>query len=100
MLPFNKQLKPAARKLRSSMTGAEIHLWSKIRKKQLGGCQFYRQKNIGEFIVDFYCPAAKLVIELDGSSHYSKEGIQKDSKRDEYLRNLGFDCLDFRTEMS
>lgn len=95
MLPFNKNLKPVARKLRSSTTDAEKSLWSKIHRKQLGGFQFYRQKNIGDFIVDFYCPAAKLVIELDGGQHYSKEGMDKDSKRDEYLRKLGVSVMRF-----
>ncbi|MBP9011503.1 MAG: DUF559 domain-containing protein, partial [Syntrophaceae bacterium] len=66
MLPFNKKLKPAARSLRSNMTDAERLLWSRIRKKQISDVQFYRQKNIGNYIVDFYCPQGRLVIELDG----------------------------------
>ena len=48
------------------MTDAEKQLWSKVRSRQLEGCQFYRQKPIGDFIVDFYCPKSGLVIELDG----------------------------------
>jgi very-short-patch-repair endonuclease len=73
VLPFNKSLKPLARELRKNMTDAEKRLWSKIRRKQLKKIQFYRQKNIGDFIVDFYCPAAKLIIELDGGQHFSKK---------------------------
>jgi very-short-patch-repair endonuclease len=47
------------------MTEAEQVLWLKIRRKQLKGYQFYRQKIIGNYIVDFYCPKAKFIIELD-----------------------------------
>jgi very-short-patch-repair endonuclease len=56
MLPFNRKLKPLARNLRANMTDAEQLIWSKLRKKQIGNAQFYRQKNIGHYIVDFYCP--------------------------------------------
>jgi very-short-patch-repair endonuclease len=95
MLPFNKKLKPFARELRKNMTEVEKLLWSKIRKKQLKGYQFYRQKNIGNYIVDFYCPAAKLIIELDGGQHYSPEGIEKDKRRDAYLNSLKLTVLRF-----
>jgi len=71
MLPFNKELRQFARELRKNMTDAEKHVWSRIRRKQLKNSQFYRQKNIGNYIVDFYCPAAKLIIEIDGCQHYS-----------------------------
>jgi very-short-patch-repair endonuclease len=60
------------------MTDAENRLWSKLRRKQLRGHQFYRQKIIGKYIVDFYCPKANLVIELDGGQHYSERGKAKD----------------------
>ena len=55
------------------MTDAEKLLWSKIRGKQFKGVQFYRQKTIGNFIIDFYCPKANLVIELDGGQHYNDD---------------------------
>jgi very-short-patch-repair endonuclease len=95
MLPFNKKLKPLARVLRKNMTEAEIALWARIRRKQLKDKQFYRQKNIGNYIVDFYCPAAKLVIELDGDQHYTDEGLRKDEIRDSSLKRLGFTVLRF-----
>jgi len=95
MLPFNKNLKPFARKLRSSMTDAELQLWSKIRRKQIGGCQFYRQKNIGNYIVDFYCPKGRLILEIDGGQHYTDEGIKKDQARNQHLDKLGFTVLRF-----
>ncbi len=93
MLPFNRRLKKVARELRTNMTEAENKLWHRIRRKQLKGYQFYRQKNIGNFIVDFYCPAARLVIEVDGGQHYSESGRIKDRDRDRRLENLGFRVL-------
>jgi very-short-patch-repair endonuclease len=95
MLPFNKKLKTLARQLRKNMTEAESFLWQRIRKKQLKGRQFYRQKNIGNYIVDFYCPSAKAIVELDGGQHYTQEGIRRDKVRDKYLDSLGLTTLRF-----
>jgi very-short-patch-repair endonuclease len=95
MIPYNKNLKYLARELRKNMTDAERLLWSKVRMKQLNSYQFYRQKNVGNYIVDFYCPAGKLIIELDGSQHYTEEGKKKDEIRDQYLDSLGFTVLRF-----
>jgi very-short-patch-repair endonuclease len=66
MLPCDKQLKTFSQHLRKNMTDAEKMLWLRLRRKQLKGRQFYRQKIIGKYIVDFYCPKANLVIEVDG----------------------------------
>jgi very-short-patch-repair endonuclease len=71
------------------MTDTEKLLWSRIRRKQLKGYQFYRQKTVGNYIVDFYCPSALLIIELDGSQHYTDEG----KIRDQYLIGLGFQVM-------
>jgi very-short-patch-repair endonuclease len=68
--------------LRAHMTDAGQMLWSRLRRKQILGVQFYRQKPIGEFTVDFYAPAAKLVIEVDGSQHLDDIHAQHDQKRD------------------
>jgi very-short-patch-repair endonuclease len=95
MLPYNKKLKNLARELRKNMTDAERRLWSRIRRKQLKNYQFYRQKTIGNYIVDFYCPAAKIIVEVDGGHHYSGENIKKDEWRDTYLSGLGFTVLRF-----
>jgi len=95
MLLYNKNLKQYARQLRENMTDAERRLWAKIRMKQLRGCQFYRQKPIGDYIVDFYCPRAKLVVEIDGSQHLVGETIQYDKIRDDYLNSLGLRVLRF-----
>jgi very-short-patch-repair endonuclease len=95
VLPYNKNLKNLARNLRKNMTDAERRLWSKVRRKQLKKHQFYRQKNIGDYIVDFYCPAGKLIIEIDGGQHYSEENILKDESRDRFMSDLGFKVLRF-----
>ncbi|WP_180177982.1 endonuclease domain-containing protein [Acinetobacter sp. YH01005] len=95
MKPYNKNLKQAARDLRNNMTNAEKLLWSRLRNKQILGLQFYRQKPILNFIVDFYCPAANLVIECDGSQHYTSEGLEADRVRDEALTQLGLKVLRF-----
>ena len=71
------------------MTDSERKLWSKIRRKQLKGFQFLRQRPIGNYIVDFSCPEAKLVIEVDGGQHFTETGIEKDNSRDKYLNSLG-----------
>ena len=77
------------------MTDAEIFLWSKIRMKQLNNCQFYRQKIIGDYIVDFFCPKFKLVIEVDGGQHYSDDILKSDRDRDEVLKSMGLKVLRF-----
>ena len=95
MLPYSKKFKTLARQLRKNMTEAESFLWQRIRRKQLKGRQFYRQKNIGNYIVDFYCPSAKVIVELDGGQHYTQEGIRRDQVRDNYLESLDFTILRF-----
>lgn len=77
------------------MTDAEQHLWFRLRNKQLNGVQFYRQKPMLSFIVDFYCPRAKLVIELDGAQHLEAEHQIKDALRDEELSKLGIKVMRF-----
>jgi very-short-patch-repair endonuclease len=95
MLQYNKSLKHSSRELRRNMTDAERLLWSRIRGKQLKGYQFYRQKTIDNYIVDFYCPKANLIIEVDGSQHYILEGKEKDRKRDNYIASIGIKVLRF-----
>jgi very-short-patch-repair endonuclease len=95
MLQYGKHLKKYSRRLRNEMTDAERLLWSKIRGKQLKGFQVYRQKPIGRFVVDFYCPKAKLVIELDGGQHYSGAMQAKDESRDRYMERFGLKVLRF-----
>lgn len=95
MKSYNKNLKLPSRDLRINMTDAEQLLWQRIRRKQILGLQFYRQKPILNFIVDFYCPAANLVIECDGGQHYTEVGLETDQNRDHALSELGLVTLRF-----
>jgi very-short-patch-repair endonuclease len=95
MLDYNQNLKRYSQTLRKNITKAEIRLWSRLREKQFSQVQFYRQKIIGNYIVDFYCPKANLVIELDGGQHYSEEGRYKDKQRDNYLQSQGLYVMRF-----
>jgi very-short-patch-repair endonuclease len=96
-LSYNSKLKEAARYLRKNMTESERELWSRLRGKQLLGVQFYRQKPIGNFIVDFFAPKAKLVVEVDGSQHTEEDNRSRDKRRDEYLASRGFKVLRFNS---
>ena len=83
----NKKLTGLSRGLRQNMTKEEKHLWYDFLKKLPQ--TIHRQKVIGNYIVDFYCAETKLVIELDGTQHRTKEGMQNDFLRDSYLNELG-----------
>jgi very-short-patch-repair endonuclease len=95
ILDYNPGLKPYARSLRGNQTEAEQKLWYRLRRKQINGWQFYRQKPMGPYIVDFYCPAAALVVELDGGQHFEPEHLEADRKRDAYLAGLGLRVMRF-----
>jgi len=95
MLGYAPRLKANARALRGNLTEAEQKLWFYLRRKQINGWQFYRQKPVGPYIVDFYCPAARLVVELDGGQHFEPEHQAADRKRDAYLAGLGLRVLRF-----
>jgi very-short-patch-repair endonuclease len=85
---YNKKLVPNSRILRKNMTKEERHLWYDFLKDF--PVTFKRQKIIGNYIVDFYCASAKLVIELDGSQHYEEKGQESDYIRDKFLFENGF----------
>ena len=80
-----------ARSLRRNMTKEERHLWYDFLKDY--PLHVYKQRVIGNYIVDFYCDAAKLVIELDGSQHFEEKGISYDTERTKYLEGLGLAVL-------
>ena len=92
-LPGNSDLLDYARKLRKEMTKEENKLWYQY----LRGCpeKFYRQRIIGNYIVDFYCANLKLAIELDGSQHYEEAGQRHDAARTVYLEGLGIEVIRF-----
>ncbi|MBZ0169399.1 hypothetical protein MELA_00675 [Candidatus Methylomirabilis lanthanidiphila] len=94
-LTYNPTLKPKARSLRTAMTDCEQIIWYHLRRKQVLGVQFYRQRPLGHYIVDFYAPMAKLVVEIDGSQHASAEHVIKDTQRDAYLAGQGIRVLRF-----
>jgi len=95
VLKYGANLKAKSRQLRSNLTESERALWSGLRSKQVLGIQFDRQKPIGEYIVDFFAPRAKWVIEVDGSQHVEEKQAKKDKNRDDYLASLGFKVLRF-----
>ncbi len=95
MLKYKENLKAYARELRSNQTDCEKKLWHGLRRKQVLGIQFYRQKPIGEYIVDFYAPKARIVIEVDGGQHFLEEEQKKDSARDLFLTAQGLTVLRF-----
>jgi len=83
----NRDLSSFARSLRRDMTKEERHLWFDFLRTY--PVKFYRQRVIGNYIVDFYCAAAKIVVELDGSQHYIDAGPEKDRERTKYLESCG-----------
>ncbi|MGD1908489.1 MAG: endonuclease domain-containing protein [Leptolyngbyaceae cyanobacterium] len=90
------EIEQAARQLRQQLTSAEAKLWSALRGRQLKGIKFRCQHPIGRFIVDFYCPAYKLVIEVDGDSHTQQADY--DRARTEHLQQFGYRVLRFTNQ--
>ena len=96
---FNKNsLILRRRQLRSKMTNAELLLWSELKNKKVQGYRFKRQFSIDSFVVDFYCPKLKLVIEVDGNIHLKKEEIKYDDYRQNKLQALGLKVLRFTND--
>jgi very-short-patch-repair endonuclease len=89
------RLRANARALRRNSTDAERILWSELRDHRLGGAGFRRQVPIENYIADFICRAAKLVIEIDGGQHFSDQGEHADSKRSAVIEAKGFRVLRF-----
>ena len=87
----NKSLVGLGRELRKNMTKEERHLWYDFLKGY--PIRFIRQKIIGNYILDFYCAKAKIVIELDGSQHFEETGLEKDRERDEFLKNYDLQVI-------
>lgn len=96
---YNKALKPFARELRNDSTRAEVRLWCELlRKKQMRGYGFFRQRPVLDYIVDFMCKPLMLVIEVDGGYHTLPEMIESDKIRDERLKDIGFTTLRFTND--
>jgi len=84
--------------LRKNSTSAESTLWNLLKNRQMEGRKFRRQHSCGNYIVDFCCPSEKIIIELDGDVHGDYHQIEKDIKREEYLKNLGFTIIRFENK--
>lgn len=95
MREYRSNLKMPSRELRKNMTDAEHLLWSRLRRKQIHGIQFYRQKPIGPYIVDFFAPGAGLIVEVDGSQHGEPDHLEQDRVRDRCLADEGLLVLRF-----
>jgi len=91
-LYYDPKLKHLAKKLRKNMTLPEVLLWNQLKGKKLG-YDFHRQKPIGHYIADFYCPKLKLIIEVDGQVHLEKG--EYDMKRQSKLESIGLHILRF-----
>jgi len=93
---FNRQSeKEKRRQLRQNMPEAEVILWSHLQGKALRGYKFRRQYGIGRYVVDFYCAKVKLVIEIDGDSHFTDEAEKYDCQREVYIQSLGLKVIRF-----
>ena len=92
-LPYESKLIPQAKKLRKQATPQENHLWYDFLRSY--PVRFQRQKTIDTYIVDFYCHAAKLVIEIDGSQHYEPKGQAYDEQRTAVLQKYELEVLRF-----
>ena len=90
-----KEQKIVRQKLRNRMTHGEKVLWYHLRGKNLAGYKFRRQQGVGPFIADFYCPVARLVIEVDGDSHYQVGAQSRDLKKQHFIEAQGIQVLRF-----
>jgi very-short-patch-repair endonuclease len=93
---FNKNtVKDKRKSLRKQMPPAEVALWQVLRNKQANGHKFRRQYSVDRYILDFYCPSAKLAIEIDGDSHFNESAAQADKIRQKSIEELGIRFLRF-----
>ena len=96
---FNKSnSKKFRRRLRKNLTPAEATLWRYLKNKQLDERRFRRQFSVENYTLDFYCPAEKIAIELDGDYHFSEEGMIHDAARDQFLIGFGIKVIRFENE--
>ena len=88
-----KRSRVFAKQLRSKMPRSEALLWSYIRKRALSGARFRRQHPVGPYIADFACVGAKLIVEVDGYTHWTAEQLEHDARRTKYLEERGWRVL-------
>ena len=95
IIPYNPKLKKLAKKLRKDMTFGEVLLWNELKRDQLWGFDFDRQRCIDNYIVDFYCKSLMLAIEIDGMSHNHEEAFARDEIRQQKLESFGITVIRF-----
>src|SRR5258708_4103087 len=93
--PSNRRL---GKVMRQRLTPAEFKLWQNLRDRRLAGLRFRRQAPLGPYIVDFFCPEGKLVVEVDGGQHARFYRLQTDSERDKWIRSQGHVVLRFANQ--
>jgi very-short-patch-repair endonuclease len=93
-----ERLKDNRKSLRNSLTPAEAKLWSLISNSRLSGRKFRRQHSVGPYILDFYCPAERLCIELDGNVHFMDKGYERDEARTEFLKAMNIKVIRFENK--
>ncbi|MDP5229078.1 MAG: endonuclease domain-containing protein [Cellulophaga sp.] len=94
-----KELAMLRKELRSNLTLAEAFLWNELKARKFESKRFTKQHSIGNYIVDFYCPSEKLIIELDGEVHNNTDAMEYDEKRTEFLEDLGYKVIRFENKM-
>src|SRR5215467_5234687 len=94
----SKNRKSLRRKLRNSATSAEAILWGSLRRRQLEGKKFRRQESLGHYVVDFYCPECRLIVELDGTPHFEPDSDIYENQRTAYLETLGLTVIRFENQ--
>jgi len=87
------------RELRHNLTSAEAVLWLNLKGSKLDGKKFRRQHSIGPYIADFYCPECRVIVELDGAGHKTELGVERDSKRTEFLKRFGARVIRFENRV-
>ena len=85
-----------ARRMRSDMTPEEKDLWTRLRRRQVDGLRFRRQRQVGRYIADFYCPELRMIVEIDGGVHCGRE--EYDENRNAYFAGYGYRVIRFRNE--
>ena len=93
-----KRLEGRRRELRSNLTPAEAMLWKALQRSQLQGRKFRRQHSVGPYVLDFYCPAERLAVELDGAARDSAAAQVRDENRDRFLTGLGVRTIRFQND--
>ncbi|SJM61103.1 protein of unknown function DUF559 [Brevundimonas diminuta 3F5N] len=95
-MPPTVEIYRRASKMRRALTPPEARLWTQIKGGGLEGLKFRRQHSVGPYILDFYCPAARLAVEVDGATHDDRGQIAHDSRRTAWLKTQGIEVLRIR----